>query len=198
MRLVNLTINYHNVIHVKWLRLFLLTLLLFHKNYSFSQNQNSINNPSNGLIKTYIWDISKTEKGSLLLLNVEYKLDFQDSVEHLTLRILKEEKKKRPNFISFIASSAVIKSNSVFLVFGNKEAEKENPLQLNFDKCESSTCTSKLTNGYIINQESKEFVDVFQKFCDFERIFIVIVDTYGSFKTIAIPLQSYKQQYEKL
>ena len=198
MRLGTINLNDDNLILGKWFRLFLLTSLLLLKNYSFSQNQNNIQKPSNGDIKTYIWDVSKTEKGSQLLLNVEYKLDFHDSIENLTLRILKEDQKKRPNFISIIASSTVIKSNSIYVVFGNKEAEKENPIKLNFDNCDYSSCTSKLINGYIINQETKEFVDVFQKFCDFERIFIVVVDPYGSFKTIAIPLQSFKQQYWKL
>ncbi|NVO09791.1 MAG: hypothetical protein HXX16_07515 [Bacteroidales bacterium] len=179
-------------------RIFVIILTLLLVDSAFSQNQDSIKAMANAAVKMFTWDIQKAERGTLMFLDVPYQRTGKDSIEYLTMTVAKDKSKQRPEFISIIIPSNICKSNGIFIKFGNKELEKGNPVRVQFEKCNNETCTARIIGGYVTDEETKEKVDVFQKFLDFQHVYFLFTYMDGSHKSVAIPLFSFQNQYKSL
>jgi hypothetical protein len=181
-----------------------LTLLLFDNSYS--QNADSLKAAADAAIKAFTWDIEKTERGTLMFLDVAYQRDNSDSTEYLTLTVAKDKAKQRPEFISIIIPNNIVRSNGIFIKFVNSvtknsktamELEKGNPIRVQFEKCDDETCTARIINGYA-TRDNNEKEDILQKFLDYDHVLFLFVYQDGSHKSVAVPLFSFKQQYKTL
>lgn len=182
----------------------LLTFVLIGNSYS--QNTDSLKAAADSAVKVFTWDIQKAERGSLMFLDVPYQRDNSDSTEYLTLTVAKDKTKQRPEFISIIIPSNVVRSNGLFVKFANSvikngerkiELEQGNPVRILFEKCNDETCTARIINGYA-SHDNGEKEDVFQKFLDFDHVLFLFIYSDGSHKSVAVPLFSFKQQYKTL
>lgn len=145
----------------------------------------------------------------MMFLDVPFQRDNQEALEYLTLTVAKEKEQKRPAFISVIIPNNIVQANGIFIKFATSkkasenagrttELEPGNPVRIKFEKCDAETCTARIIGGYVINEETKEKVDIFQKCLDLDHIFFLFVYADGSHKSVAVPLFSFKKQYELL
>jgi hypothetical protein len=190
-------------------RLFLLLLLAFAYG-AFSQNKVNERNVADSAIKAYTWDIQKQARGTLLLLDVSYKRDYQDSSEDLTLTVAKDMAHKRPAFISIIVPNNVEQASGIFLKFSKRykdengkwqiEMERADPLRISFDRCDDKNkiCTARIQGGFIVDAETGERHDVFQKFMELDNVYFLLVYPDGSRKSVTVPLASFQEQYKAL
>lgn len=178
----------------------ILTLFLIQSLYS--QNTSDTNAEADAAVKSFTWDIVKTNKGSLMFLDVPYQRDNSDSIEYLTLTVAKNKTKQRPEYISIIVPNNIVQSNGIFIKFSKTiikdgersiELEKKEPVRINFETCNDETCTARLINVYTEATGSKE--DIFQKFLDFDHVLFLYIYPDGSHKTVIVPLFSFKRQY---
>ncbi|MDP9042810.1 MAG: hypothetical protein M3N30_12580 [Bacteroidota bacterium] len=173
-----------------------------------SQSQDSIKLLADAAKKAFTWDIQKSDKGTLMFLDVAYTLEGQDSTEYLTLTVAKNLADARPEFISVIIPNNIVQSNGIFIAFartvkspdGNTTMQmvKGNTYRIPFEGCHSETCTARIMNGYISDDKTNQQVDLFQKFLDFDHVLFLFIYADGSHKSVAIPLFSFKQQYKAL
>lgn len=167
--------------------------------HSFCQTEADIKAAADAAVKVFTWDLQKVPgKGTLMFLDVPYMRDGQDSSEYLTLTVAKDETQNRPAFISVIVPSNVVQSNGIFIKFGNEELEKGEPVRLHFEACHDDICTARIIDGYAIDEETKEKVDIFQKFLNFRRVYFLFIYPDGTHKSVAVPLFSFQEQYKKL
>lgn len=182
----------------------ILTLLLFDSAYS--QNPDSLEDIADAAVKMFTWDIQKEERGTLMFLDVPYQRDNQDSEEYLTLTVAKDKNQKRPEFISIILPNNVVQANGIFIAFATAKTndrwkiEFEKSVKVPFEKCseEKNTCTARIIGGYVKDDETKEKVDIFQNFMDFDHVFFLFTFPDGSHESVGVPLCFFKEQYKKL
>jgi hypothetical protein len=177
---------------------------------TFSQTKVNEMNVADSVLKTNQWDTQKQANGTLMFLDVPYKRDGQDSTEDLTLTVAKDKMHKRPAFISIIVSNNVEKANGVFLKFSKTykdengkpqiNMERDDPVRVPFEKCndELKICTARISGGYIEDAESGEKHDIFQKFMEFDHVYFLLVYQDGSHKSVAVSLDSFKEQYKAI
>jgi len=190
-------------------RKILIALLITLNVNAYSQNKNNVKEVAKTAEKIFTWDIEKSEKGTMMFLDVPYQRDTQNSEEYLTLTVAKGKSQERPAFISVIIPNNIKQSNGIFIKFGKTiktkensewktELEKRNPVKVNFEKCNDETCTARIIGGYVTDNETNEKVDIFQKCLEFDHIYFLFVYADGSHKSVAIPLFSFKKQYKQL
>ena len=175
-----------------------ITLLLFLSINSFSQSKESLKKMADEAEKIFTWDIDKMDKGTLMFLDVAYERENQNSTEYLTLTVAKTKTEKRPKFISMILPNNIVKSNGIFIKFGNDELEDAMPVRVEFENCDNETCTARIINGYITKEDTKEKIDVFEKFMNFRHVYFLFIYPDGSHKSVAVPLYIFKRQYSAL
>jgi hypothetical protein len=189
---------------MKILATIILTILL--TSGAFAQNKNSLKNAADRAVKAFTWDIQKSDKGSLMFLDVPYTKEGKDSAEYLSLTVAKAKSKERPDFISVIIPNNIVQSNGIFIKFAKTvtkngdwtmEMEKGNPVRINFEQCDEADCTARIIDGYATHDGGKK-EDVFKKFMDFDHVLFLFVYPDGSYKSVAVPLFSFKQQYKTL
>jgi hypothetical protein len=182
----------------------ILALLFFHNSYS--KDANNLRAAANAAVKAFTWDVQKTDRGTLMFLDIPYQRDNSDSTEYLTLTVAKDKAKQRPEFISIIIPSNVVKANGLFIKFANTvtkndkqtmELEKGNPVRVNFENCSDETCTARVLNGYTSHDNGNK-EDIFNKFMTFDHVLFLFIYADGTHKSVAVPLFSFKQQYKKL
>lgn len=189
---------------MKFLLASILALLLSFNSYS--QNADSIKSFADAAVNAVKWDIQKAEKGTLMFLDVPYQRDNYDSVEYLTLTVAKNKSVTRPAFISVIIPSNVNQANGIFVKFSKtvkKDGEwamemgKGNPVRVNFERCNDETCTARIIDGYV-SEDNGEQRDIFQKFLNFDHVLFLFIYPDGTHKSVAVPLFSFKEQYKTL
>lgn len=163
-----------------------------------SQNKNNVKELAKAAEKMFNWDIEESTKGSIMFLDVPYISDKQKTEEYLTLTVAKAKAEKRPKFISIIIPNNVDKKNGIFIKFGNEKLEKGNPVRVQFENCNDEICTARIIDGYLRDEDTKEKIDIFQKFFDFKSVYFLFVYSDGSHKSVAVPLFSFKKQYKLL
>ena len=191
---------------MKFILIFICTILIAAK--VSSQNQDSLKLLAQAAEKAFTWDIQKADKGNLMFLDVPYIREGKDSTEYLTLTVAKYTAEKRPAFISVIVPNNILQSGGIFITFANSvnlpngerkmQLAQENPNRILFEKCEGETCTARIISGYVVNEKTKQQVDIFQKFFEFDHVLFLFVYADGSHKSVAIPLFSFKRQYKEL
>ena len=164
----------------------ILTLFLIQSLYS--QNTSNTNTEADAAVKSFTWDIVKTNKGSLMFLDVPYQRDNSDSIEYLTLTVAKNKTKQRPEYISIIVPNNIVQSNGLFIKF-SKTVIKDGEKSIELEKKKPV----RIINGYTEATGSKE--DIFQKFLDFDYVLFLYIYPDGSHKTVIVPLFSFKRQY---
>ncbi len=179
----------------KLLTLIVVSILAF---TGFAQTNSAVKAAADAAVKVFTWDTKTVEKGTMMFLDVPYRRDGLDTTEYLTLTVAKDKTKARPAFISMILPSNVVESNGVFIKFGNKELEKGNPSRVHFESCHNEICTARIIDGYIVDEDTKERVDIFQKLLDSTHVYFLFIYPDGSHKSVAVPLASFKQQYRSL
>jgi hypothetical protein len=189
---------------MKNLLITILILLLVYNSYS--QNADNIKAQADAAVKTFKWDIQKADKGTLMFLDVPYQRDNVDSLEYLTLTVAKDKTKQRPDFISVIIPNNIVQSNGIFVTFAKTatkngqqtmELQKEKPVRVIFELCNDETCTARIIDGYASNDDGTQ-QDIFQKFLNFDHVLFLFIYADGTHKSVAVPLFSFKEQYENL
>lgn len=185
----------------------LISILLFVDSV-FAQNKDSIKALAEAAIKSFIWDIEKSDKGTLMFLDVPYTRENHDSAEYLSLIVAKNKSEKRPEFISVIIPNNIVQSNGIFVKFANTVTkkgkdremvmEKGNPKRINFERCNNEDCTARIIGSYLTDEKTNEKIDIFQNFLDFDYVLFLFIYPDGSHKSVAVPLFSFKQQYKTL
>lgn len=206
----------------------ILILTLFFCETSFSQIQDTLNSigtqiqsfykedPKNvsaaadSAIKLFTWDIQKEDKGSLMFLDVAYQRQNIDTVEYVTLTVAKGKTETRPVFISVIVPNNVDYTKGIYIQFSKTvkeengewktEMSKNRPLPIHFEKRNPSKdyFSARIIDGYVIDEKTNKQIDVFQEFMNFDNAYVQFFYADGSTKSVAIPLFSFKTQYETL
>ncbi len=180
-------------------------------NASFAQVSDSTNSMANQAIRSFTWDIQQVARGSLMFLDVPFKRENLDSAEYLTLAVAKDKQQSRPQFISIMVPNDVVQKNGIHISFAKTirtqkdpgwavEPDQSSPASIPFDHCdnEKQSCTARIMGGYWVNDSSGKKVDIFQKLLDFDQVYFQVSYPDGSQKSIAVPLFSFKQQYQSL
>jgi hypothetical protein len=170
-----------------------------------SQNQGSLKDLADAAVKMFTWDIQKEKNGILMFLDVPYRRDNQDTTEHLSLTVAKTYSQERPDFISVVVPDNVSQNNGIFIKFARTvsqkpEFEKGQPLRIPFESSDSEkqTFTARMIGGYATDEKAAQKVDVLQKFMEFDHVFLLFIYPDGSHKSVAVPLSSFKKQYNAL
>lgn len=187
---------------------FALVLTIFLAAHSFSQSADSLKLLADAAIKAFTWDLQKSNKGTLMFLDVPYTREGQDSAEYLTLTVAKNKSAERPEWISVIIPSNIVQSNGIFIAFANTiqtpdglskmELEKKSTRRIAFEGCKGETCTARILEGYLSDEKTGEPIDIFQNFLDYDHVLFLFTYADGSHKSVAIPLFTFKQQYKSL
>jgi hypothetical protein len=158
-------------------------------------------------VKAYTWEVQKFPKGEMMFLDVPY-VHKGGKVEYLTLTVAKNKSAGRPAFISVIVPSNIDKGNGLFIAYAKDtiDAKKRRSMKmvkgitcrLDFEKCDTATCTARIIGGYVIDAETKNKLDEYQYFLTYDHVLFLVVYPDGSHKSIAVPLFSFKQQYKML
>jgi hypothetical protein len=185
---------------------FVVTILMASR--SISQSADSLKMLADAAVKAFTWDLQRTNKGTLMFLDVPFTREGLDSAEYLTLTVAKNKSAERPEWISVIIPGNIIQSNGIFIAFANTiktsdglskmELEKKSTRKIAFESCKGKTCTARILEGYLSDEKTGEPVDIFQKFLDYDHVLFLFTYPDGSHKSVAIPLFSFKEQYKKL
>jgi hypothetical protein len=178
---------------------------------SYTKNPDSVRVLADAAIKVFTWDIQKEDKGTLMFLDVAYqRSEKDDSLEYLTLTVAKDKTKNRPAFISIIVPNNVSISNGIFIKFGNTITDKDsnrtiklepgNPLRIPFEQSnpQKDYYSARIIDGYAINEDTKEKIDIFQKFLSSDHVYFLFIYPDGSHKSVGVPLFSFKKQYKNI
>jgi hypothetical protein len=166
--------------------------------YAFSQNNSDMKAVADFAVKMFTWDIQQMNSGTLMFLDVPYQRDNKESLDYLTLTVAKGKEQIRPDFISIIIPCNILISNGIFIIFGNGEVEKANPIRILFESCNDEFCTARIIGGFGADEVTKEKVDIFQKFLDFEYVYFLFIYPDGIHKSVSVPLFSFKDQYRNI
>lgn len=176
----------------------ILTLLFVR---SYSQKTDS----AGTLVNPFKWQIEKTDRGSLMLLDVAFQRENSDSVEYLMLTVAKDRTKTRPEFISIDVPGNIDHSNGIFISFASTvikngsptlELQKDMPVRVAFESCDS-TCTARVVDGFVMDNEGAK-KDLFQKFMTSDNVLFLFIYPDGSHKSVAVPLSPFREQYVDL
>jgi len=183
-------------------------IILLFAGKAFSQIKDSSQRLADAAVKAFSWDIEKTSKGAMMFLDVPYTREGQDSAEYLTLTVAKNKSAERPEWISVIVPDNVVQSNGIFIAFANTiktpdgdakmEMEKKSTRKILFEGCHKGTCTARIPGGYLADGKTGEPQDVLEEFLDYDHVLFLLVYSDGSHKSIAVPLFSFKKQYQAL
>ncbi len=175
-----------------------------------SQSQSNNFNVADSAGKSSQWEIQNVEQGKLMLLDVPYKRQGQDSSDDLTITVAKDRAHKRPAFIAVIVPDNVQQPTGIYLKFSksyknedgkwNVEMDKSDPIRVQFEKCddEKKICTARLSGGYISDPNTDEKIDIFQRFMEFDHVYFLLTYSDGSHKSVPVPLASFKEQYKAI
>ena len=182
-------------------------ILLIH-NVAFSQNEKAKKKMADAAVEMFTWDLMKSEKGTLMVLDVPFLRDGHKKEEYLTLSVAKDTGKARPTFISVIVPNNIVQSNGIFISFANTiktrdgmrsmEMQKDKPVRLLFESCNKEDCTGRIMEGYANQENDTTKVDIFQKLLDFDHVLFLIIYSDKTHKSIAVPLSFFKEQYKTL
>lgn len=163
----------------------------------------------------YIWDIEKSDKVSMMFLDVPYQPCDTCEAEYLTLSVAKNKSKKRPEWISIILPcyedqpklGVAHPKFSIFLFLKktptdrlewNTDSHENDLLGFYAEKCINETYTYRMKDGNTKEMYGKNTVDVFRKFQEFDEVNFFIYYSDGSEKVVKLPLQSFQKQYQAL
>lgn len=155
------------------------------------------------------WDTQQVKNGTMMFLDVPFLRKDTSKVEYVTLSVAKREDKEQPAFMSIIVPNNVDKVNGVFIEFaktvktnedpsGWKLKLENDPIRIPFYTCQKDGCYARVTDGYVTDEESKQQVNIYNKFMNYDNILVLFIYPDGSHKSVAIPLCTFKQQYKKL
>lgn len=177
-------------------------------NTSMAQTADDIRQMADSAVKAFTWDVVEGEMGNMMFLDVAFQRDNADSIEFLTLSVAKSKKEPRPDFISVIVPGNVDENNGIFLKFassvaanndGNHFKLEDGPAtKIHFEKCDGKTCTARMVNGIALSAETNNKIDIFQKCQQFDHLLFLFFYPDGSHKSVAVPLFSFKEQYNRL
>lgn len=170
-----------------------------------SQTQGSMKDLADSAVRMFTWDIHKVQSGVLMSLDVPYRRENQDMTEYLSLTVARTDSQERPDFISVAVPNNVSQNNGIFVKFGKTvgqktELEKCLPVRLPFEGCDSEkqTCTAKMIGGYAMDEKATQKVDILKKFMEFDHVLFLFIYPDGTHKSVAVPLFSFKKQYNAL
>lgn len=159
--------------------------------YSSLMSQ-SHKNPSDSSILFFKWDIVKKEKGSLMYLDVPYKIT---NLNYVSLTVAKSIKKSRPNFISIALPSNINKEKGLFLSFIDNLTDTHNnrkPIKASFTETNKETYIVRFFDGYSLDK------DIFSKFLQNRYLMLSFYSKNNKSKNVIIGLFNFKWQYQDL
>lgn len=175
---------------------------------AFSQSPKEVEAMADEAVASFTWDVEKTDKGTLLFLDVPYLKENSDKTEYLTLTVAKSKSEKRPAFISVIIPNNIVQSNGIFIAFANTVSTKEggrkiqidneSTKRINFENCNDADCTARVIGGYLTDEKTNKKIDIFQNFLKYDHALFLFVYPDGSHKSVSVPLFSFQKQYKKL
>ena len=154
------------------------------------------------------WDIMEYDKGAIMFLDVPYRRDNSENTEYITISVVKENSNERPKSIKFIIPGNIEKSKDVSLHFANYLISKDSKPQIEFSKGEAIMVSLKrfddedyyieFPDGYYLMNDSNEYMDIFDMFLNWDRIFMLLHYPDESQKSIMISLTTFKNTYNSL
>ena len=188
---------------MKKLIVFIFALMLV--NTSFAQKKYTSEEAAEEVKKVFTWNIERAQHGSLMFLDVPFKKDNVNKIEYISVTVAKANLKDRPDFISIITPSNIVQTNGVFIHFAmickdaagkeSMELAKGNPCRAEFQRCDATSCTTRIVNGLVTDAKTNQETDVFQKMLDFDHMLFLFVYPDGVYKSVSMPLASFKKQY---
>jgi hypothetical protein len=174
-------------------------------NIGYAQDKN-IKAMADSAVKAFTWDVQKFPKGEMMFIDVPYLHD--KKTDYLTITVAKNKSVNRPAFISVIVPANVSKANGIFIGFAKdvKDSAGKRKLEiikgltchLDFEKCDTALCTARIMGGYLVDAETKNKLDEYQHFLTYDHLMFLVVYADGSHKSIAVPLFSFRKQYQTL
>jgi hypothetical protein len=137
---------------------------------------------------------------------IDYSRTDSDSIESMSIIVEKVKDAKRPTNISFVVPNNVKYSTGIAFEFANVfvnvskkiDFKKSDMWVIPYKRRDEKYFTTELVQGYIIDDESFEKVDLFKQFMSFNHLFISLLYPDGSYKSISVPLYSFNKQFSNL
>lgn len=151
-------------------------------------------NPSDSSILFFKWDIVNKEKGSLMYLDVPYRVT---DLNYVSLTVAKPQKKSRPNFISIALPSNINKEKGLFLSFIDNLTDTNNnrkPIKASFTETNKETYIVRFFDGYSLDKKT----DIFSKFLKNRYLILTFYSKNNKSKNVIIGLFNFKWQYQDL
>ncbi len=156
------------------------------------------------VVDSFDWSIETNKKGTMMFLDIIYIKSTNDIEEYLTITVAKDYSEDRPEFISVIVPNNIVKEKGICMSFSKTKLNEEQYwdiekmdtiYKLNFESCNDQFYTSRMMGGYIIDPILMEEIDILQKLLHFDHVYFNFEYSDGSNKSVAVPLFSFKKQY---
>ena len=186
----------------------LLFLLLVSCCPVFSQTKGNTMNVADSAGKRYLWDTQKVAQGTMMYLAVPFKMTGDDSTYNLTITVAKDRAHKRPAYIAIIIPNHIQSGEGIRIQFSKtykdengkpyNQMERNDPQRIPFERCNDDICTVRISGGYIMDTQTDEKTDIFEKFMQFDHVYFTWAYPDGSHKSVTLPLDSFQEQYKAI
>lgn len=177
-------------------------------NIAFAQKKYTSEEAAEEVKKVFTWDIERAQHGSLMFLDIPFRKDTASKIDYIALSVAKANLKDRPDFISIVTPNNIVQTNGVFVHFAtttkdasgkeSMELTKGNPARVEFQMCDGNSCTARVIGGLVTDAKTKQETDIFQKMLDFDHMIFLFVYPDGVYKSVSMPLASFKKQYAEI
>ncbi|RZJ27492.1 MAG: hypothetical protein EOO48_11765 [Flavobacterium sp.] len=140
------------------------------------------------------WEI----RGAEIRMTKEFHRESQRSYEEIHVSILKNKTATRPEGIAVTIPFDAINDHGIVLAFYSKEKNRVERISAKFPACEGGLCTFSFKNGCVQNELTGKEADVFEKFKNFEYLYVSFKDSQDLFSVIEIPLKDFSDAYSRL
>lgn len=153
------------------------------------------------------WEIEQEDILDLMFLEVPYqRKDYSSNVGSLTFSLSKYKSQDRPNWISMALSSEIVQHEGLFLYFKKSPPNSQirpvddptlMPIRINLEMSSHETLTAYMTDGFALDEKQHK-VDIFQRFLEYDILYLMFFLPEGGHQTISVPLNHFKKQYRDL
>jgi hypothetical protein len=154
--------------------------------------------------KQYTWLIEKNEQGSLMTLDVPFKMQKRNG--YLTVIVSKRKGEARPDVITIMVPQPVKKENGMYVMFARAQQKNGKNLivrdtnmtaNTSFSNCNSEFCSVQINKGYLTGRSRQQTYDVLQNLLSYDEMTFLFFDKKNNIR-VDVPLASFKKQYKEL
>ena len=168
-----------------------------------TMNADSLRALADSAVKLSTWVVDSSEEVSIMFLKLPY--EFEDTTGYLTLAAGKERGDNRPICILFELPNTIDHDKGIFISFATTDRKakvpwvlaKETTERVPIESCDSQDCTVRFRGGYLQRPDTKDSVDIYSEFLKYDH-FMVLFFGKTDHKSLAVPLDLFKEQFAKL